>query len=112
MRLGFFPFTKQLTDLCFHFRSFVINGEVYELGDFATVDITNTESVCRILCLYESNEKWHQKAKFRAIVRWYPFAKNLKKYFSEQMIDSGDTEVRCVHYLFFIQFLNVTSLGC
>lgn len=77
-------------------RSFIIHGEVYELGDFASVKKANERNnkICRIMTMYESNETWHANAKNRAIVRWYTFARNLEPKCNPQRIDfDRDNEV-------------------
>lgn len=71
------------------FRSFTINDEVFELGDFAVVKPKNSASnkICRILTMYESNQKWHEGARYRGIVRWYTWATELERKCNPHFIE-------------------------
>lgn len=69
-------------------RSFVLNGEIYFVGDFACVQYKGSSKtrICRLMTLYHSNESWHSNAREKAIVRWYTWAKDLENRHNPQRI--------------------------
>lgn len=72
---------------CWFFcRSFVLNGEVYFVGDFAFCKYKpagkSNIRICRLMTLYHSNEAWHSNAREKAVVRWYTFARDLESKYN------------------------------